>query len=162
VSARQCPSCGGFCRKSGCERLNTNHPDYDKTEWKVRGVLAESLKCWCRLTGEEAAELVELLAKTGAQMHAAFAAGAASRDDAIADLKNRLHDEKQSVRNLEANIEALRADALRYRWWLKAMTSENAMEILGNAFKHLDPDTVPSTKQFSEVVDAAIEQESSK
>lgn len=95
MSARQCPSCGGFCRKSGCERLNTNHPDYDKTEWKVRGVLAESLKCWCRLTGEEAAELVELLAKTGAQMHAAYAAGAASRD---------------------SEIEALRADAARYRW----------------------------------------------
>ena len=55
---QQCKSCGGFCGKSGCERLNTNHPDYDKTEWDVRGLLAESLKCWHRLTGEEAAELV--------------------------------------------------------------------------------------------------------
>ena len=30
------------------------------SEWDVRGHLAESLTCWCRLTGQEAAELVEL------------------------------------------------------------------------------------------------------
>ena len=31
------------------------------SEWDVRGHLAESLTCWCRLTGQEAAELVALL-----------------------------------------------------------------------------------------------------
>ena len=30
------------------------------SEWDVRGHLAESLTCWCRLTGQEAAELVAL------------------------------------------------------------------------------------------------------
>lgn len=49
---RQCPSCGGICRKSGCERANLD------AEWDIRGTLASALKCWHRLTGEEAAELV--------------------------------------------------------------------------------------------------------
>lgn len=53
MSDRQCPSCGGICRKSGCERANLDHD-----EWDIRGELAAALKCWHRLTGEEAAELV--------------------------------------------------------------------------------------------------------
>lgn len=36
------------------------------TEWDVRGLLAESLKCWHRLTGEEAAELVAFVQATQA------------------------------------------------------------------------------------------------
>lgn len=54
---RQCPSCGGICRKSGCERANL-----DNHEWDIRGELAAALKCWHRLTGEEAAELVAFVA----------------------------------------------------------------------------------------------------
>jgi len=53
---RQCPSCGGICRKSGCERANLD------AEWDIRGTLASALKCWHRLTGEEAAELVAFVA----------------------------------------------------------------------------------------------------
>ena len=29
---RQCPSCGGFCKKSGCERENTK-PKRDSSSW---------------------------------------------------------------------------------------------------------------------------------
>ena len=57
MSDRQCPSCGGICRKSGCERANLDHD-----EWDIRGELAAALKCWHRLTGEEAAELVAFVA----------------------------------------------------------------------------------------------------
>ena len=57
MSDRQCPSCGGICRKSGCERANL-----DNDEWDIRGELAAALKCWHRLTGEEAAELVAFVA----------------------------------------------------------------------------------------------------
>ena len=56
MSDRQCPSCGGICRKSGCERANLD------AEWDIRGTLASALKCWHRLTGEEAAELVAFVA----------------------------------------------------------------------------------------------------
>ena len=48
----QCKSCGGFCKRSGCERASAD------AEWGIRGELAAALKCWHRLTGEEAAELV--------------------------------------------------------------------------------------------------------
>jgi hypothetical protein len=41
----------------GCERANL-----DTDEWGIRGELAAALKCWHRLTGEEAAELVEFVA----------------------------------------------------------------------------------------------------
>jgi hypothetical protein len=51
----QCKSCGGFCKRSGCERANAD-------EWDIRGELAAALKCWHRLTGEEAAELVAFVA----------------------------------------------------------------------------------------------------
>ena len=56
MTDRQCPSCGGFCKRSGCERASAD------AEWDIRGELAAALKCWHRLTGEEAAELVAFVA----------------------------------------------------------------------------------------------------
>ena len=37
MTDHQCPSCGGFCKKSGCERLNTNDPRYttERTDWEA-------------------------------------------------------------------------------------------------------------------------------
>lgn len=53
---------------------------------------------------------------TADQMHAAFAAGAASRDGEIAHLQQELQIECASNTVKDAEIDALRADALRYRW----------------------------------------------
>lgn len=56
MTDRQCRSCGGFCGKSRCERVNAD------VEWDIRGELAAALKLWPRLTGEESAELVAFVA----------------------------------------------------------------------------------------------------
>ena len=78
MSDRQCPSCGGICRKSGCERANLDHD-----EWDIRGELAAALKCWHRLTGEEAAELVAFVAALKAPLlHNAELCGGTSATNA--------------------------------------------------------------------------------
>lgn len=46
-------------RKYGLKCVEEYKRCQSKQEWDIRGDLASSLKCWHRLTGEEAAELVE-------------------------------------------------------------------------------------------------------
>jgi hypothetical protein len=52
---RQCPSCGGFCKKSGCERENIAPPQ--RKEWQG-------------LTDEEISELIRNTHNTGSFVRA--------------------------------------------------------------------------------------------
>lgn len=73
-----------------------------------------------------------------------------------------VHDAKQSlVDALEAqvkHIEALKADAERYRWWVGAVTenSASALDRVDDAFKHLSKEKVITVKKFNEAIDAAL------
>ena len=63
---RQCPSCGGFCKKSGCERENVQPEQRSEQWWKheVSNAWAEgyekgrSQREWIGLTDEEIMEIV--------------------------------------------------------------------------------------------------------
>ena len=71
-----------------------------------------------------------------------------------------LHNTTEVLKQVTAERDALRADAERYRWWVNTMTSEDAMDIISDAFQHLPHDTVPSKEQFAEVIDAAMKSKS--
>ena len=64
------------------------------------------------------------------------------------------------IKDLEAQIEALQADADRHRWWVGILTtnSDSALGRVDDAFKHLSKETVITVKQFNEAIDAAIKQ----
>lgn len=61
-------------------------------EWKVRGYLAKTLKCWHRLTGEEAAELVAMTLR----LSGLYAAPPTAQAEGWISVDERLPDEAQA------------------------------------------------------------------
>lgn len=77
---------------------------------------------------------------------------APSTSNELVDMAARL-----AASELRANqLEALRVDAARYRWWLSAMMMPEPMDLMERTFAHLDQDTIPTKAQFDEAIDAAI------
>ena len=95
----QCNSCGGFCKKSGCERSNAD------AEWDIRGELAGALKCWHRLTGEEAAELVAFVAALKTENNQLLLAEEGAKV-AFGHVVQQKHDAKAEVKKLRELLTA--------------------------------------------------------
>ena len=97
------------------------------SEWDVRGHLAESLTCWPRLTGQEAAELVELF-------------------------QGR---ESQALANAPIDADAQR-DAERYRWLRKQHWNEGVLCVVAQPKKSVKLGCdCPSLDRLDCFIDAA-------
>jgi len=71
-------------------------------EWDIRGELAGALKCWCRLTGDEASELVALFEKLTSERNQLILAEEGAKDafEAVVQAKRKLESECKRLQSL--------------------------------------------------------------
>lgn len=111
----------------------------EKTDWNARGVLSASLKCWPRLTGEEAENLVEFFLKNST------AASTAPKVEELMALAYELaraymsFDEAEAKANLQAALttqqEALDAALAEVERWKDIASRQQNQALRNNVWK---------------------------